>query len=68
MRERAPEPSTNHWGREHSYRGDQDAYFNLHGGTRRTGHDRRPEELSSGCIRLFNQDIMDLYNRVAARR
>lgn len=43
------------------YRDNQDTYYRLHGtvepwtiGTK----------VSSGCIRLLNQDIMDLYNRV----
>ena len=43
------------------YRGNQDTYFRLHG-------TNDPEtigtKVSSGCIRLFNQDIVDLYNRV----
>ncbi len=43
------------------YRDGRDTYFRLHG-------TNEPESIghavSSGCIRLFNQDIMDLYNRV----
>jgi lipoprotein-anchoring transpeptidase ErfK/SrfK len=43
------------------YRGGRDTYFRLHGTT-------EPETIgtavSSGCIRLLNQDILDLYNRV----
>ena len=43
------------------YRGNKDTYFRLHG-------TNEPEtigdKVSSGCIRLFNQDIIDLYNRV----
>jgi lipoprotein-anchoring transpeptidase ErfK/SrfK len=43
------------------YRGGTDTYFRLHGTT-------EPESIghavSSGCIRLFNHDIIDLYNRV----
>lgn len=43
------------------YRGGTDTYFRLHGTT-------EPETIgsavSSGCIRLFNHDIIDLYNRV----
>jgi lipoprotein-anchoring transpeptidase ErfK/SrfK len=43
------------------YRGNKDTDFRLHGTT-------EPETIgtrvSSGCIRLFNQDIIDLYNRV----
>lgn len=43
------------------YRGGKDTHFRLHGTT-------EPESIghavSSGCIRLLNQDIIDLYNRV----
>ena len=43
------------------YRGHQDTDFRLHGTI-------EPEtigtKVSSGCIRLFNHDIIDLYNRV----
>jgi lipoprotein-anchoring transpeptidase ErfK/SrfK len=43
------------------YRDGRDTFFRLHGttepGTIGTA-------VSSGCIRLFNQDIIDLYNRV----
>ncbi len=43
------------------YRDGHDTYFRLHGTT-------EPESIgtavSSGCIRLFNQDIIDLYDRV----
>ncbi len=43
------------------YREGHDTFFRLHGTT-------EPETIgqavSSGCIRLFNQDIIDLYNRV----
>ena len=43
------------------YVGDRDSYFRIHG-------TNEPEtigtEVSSGCIRMFNQDIIDLYNRV----
>ena len=43
------------------YRNGHDTYFRLHGTT-------EPETIgqavSSGCIRLFNQDIIDLYGRV----
>src|SRR5208283_4821370 len=43
------------------YRGNQDTYFRLHG-------TNEPETIgtavSSGCIRLFNHDVIDLYNRV----
>ncbi len=44
------------------YRGNKDTYFRLHG-------TNEPETIgtavSSGCIRLFNHDIIDLYNRVS---
>jgi len=43
------------------YRGDKDTHFRLHG-------TNEPESIgtavSSGCIRLFNHDIIDLHNRV----
>lgn len=43
------------------YRDGRDTYFRLHGTS-------EPESIggavSSGCIRLFNHDIIDLYNRV----
>ncbi|MCF8476943.1 MAG: L,D-transpeptidase [Pseudolabrys sp.] len=43
------------------YRNGRDTYFRLHGTT-------EPETIgsavSSGCIRLFNQDIIDLFDRV----
>lgn len=43
------------------YRDGHDTFFRLHGTT-------EPESIgqavSSGCIRLFNQDIIDLYNRI----
>jgi lipoprotein-anchoring transpeptidase ErfK/SrfK len=43
------------------YREGHDTFFRLHGTT-------EPESIgqavSSGCIRLFNQDIIDLYNRI----
>ena len=43
------------------YRNGQDSHFRLHGTT-------EPETIgtavSSGCIRLVNQDVIDLYNRV----
>ena len=44
------------------YQGERDTLFRIHGTT-------EPETIgsavSSGCIRLINQDIVDLYNRVA---
>jgi lipoprotein-anchoring transpeptidase ErfK/SrfK len=43
------------------YRDNEDTHFRLHGTT-------EPQSIgkavSSGCIRLFNQDIIDLYKRV----
>ena len=43
------------------YRDGHDTFFRLHG-------TNEPESIghavSSGCIRLFNQDIIDLYDRV----
>jgi lipoprotein-anchoring transpeptidase ErfK/SrfK len=43
------------------YQGDRDTMFRIHGTT-------EPETIgnavSSGCIRLINQDIVDLYSRV----
>lgn len=43
------------------YRGKRDTYFRIHGtvDVRSIGR-----ATSAGCIRLFNQDIIDLYNRV----
>jgi lipoprotein-anchoring transpeptidase ErfK/SrfK len=43
------------------YRDNRDTHFRLHGTTepRSIG-----KAVSSGCIRLFNQDIIDLYDRV----
>ena len=43
------------------YRGNQDTDFRLHGTNE---PDTIGTKVSSGCIRLFNQDIIDLYNRV----
>ena len=42
------------------YRGNQDTDFRLHGTNE---PDTIGTKVSSGCIRLFNQDIIDLYNR-----
>ncbi|MDB5655687.1 MAG: L,D-transpeptidase [Tardiphaga sp.] len=43
------------------YQGDRDTMFRIHGTTEpeTIGH-----AVSSGCIRLMDQDIIDLYNRV----
>ncbi|MBC7584936.1 L,D-transpeptidase [Tardiphaga sp. vice352] len=43
------------------YQGDRDTMFRIHGTTEPAtiGH-----AVSSGCIRLMNQDIIDLYSRV----
>jgi lipoprotein-anchoring transpeptidase ErfK/SrfK len=43
------------------YQGDRDTLFRLHGTTEPWSIG---EAVSSGCIRLFNQDIIDLFNRV----
>ena len=43
------------------YRGGRDSYFRIHGTIQNEsiGH-----ATSAGCIRLFNQDAMDLYERI----
>ncbi|MBM6594259.1 L,D-transpeptidase [Microvirga sp. BT291] len=43
------------------YQGDTDTMYRLHGTTEPWSIG---EAVSSGCIRLFNQDIIDLFNRV----
>jgi lipoprotein-anchoring transpeptidase ErfK/SrfK len=43
------------------YVGDRDSHFRIHGTNEPT---TIGTAVSSGCIRLFNQDIIDLYNRV----
>ena len=43
------------------YRDGEDTYFRLHGTNE---PDTIGTAASSGCIRLVNQDIIDLYNRV----
>jgi lipoprotein-anchoring transpeptidase ErfK/SrfK len=43
------------------YAGDRDTLYRLHGTTEPMSIG---EAVSSGCIRMFNQDIIDLYNRV----
>jgi len=43
------------------YEGDKDTLYRLHGTTEPWSIG---QAVSSGCIRLFNQDIIDLYNRV----
>ena len=43
------------------FRGNQDTYFRLHGTNE---PETIGEKVSSGCIRLFNHDIIDLYDRV----
>ena len=45
------------------YVGDRDSYFRIHGTNEPT---TIGSAVSSGCIRMFNQDIIDLYNRVPA--
>ena len=42
------------------YRGNQDTHFRLHGTNEPSTIGTK---VSSGCIRLFNHDIIDLYNR-----
>jgi hypothetical protein len=43
------------------YRGGRDTMFRIHG----TGdYTSIGKATSAGCIRLYNQDIIDLYNRV----
>ena len=44
------------------YRGSRDTYFRIHGTIDNASIGRAT---SAGCIRLFNQDALDLYNRVA---
>lgn len=43
------------------YQGDRDTLFRIHGTTEPWSIGKA---VSSGCIRLLNQDIIDLYNRV----
>lgn len=43
------------------YIGGRDTLYRIHGTTE---PDTIGDAVSSGCIRLLNQDIMDLYNRV----
>lgn len=43
------------------YVGDKDTLYRLHGTSEQASIGRA---VSSGCIRLFNQDIIDLYSRV----
>ncbi len=43
------------------YRGGRDTYFRIHGTVQNESIGRAT---SAGCIRLFNQDAIDLYNRV----
>lgn len=43
------------------YRGGRDTYFRIHGTADNSSINRAT---SAGCIRLFNQDAIDLYNRV----
>jgi lipoprotein-anchoring transpeptidase ErfK/SrfK len=44
------------------YVGERDSYFRIHGTNEPA---TIGSAVSSGCIRLFNQDIIDLYNRVS---
>jgi lipoprotein-anchoring transpeptidase ErfK/SrfK len=41
--------------------GDRDTLYRIHGTTE---PDTIGTNVSSGCIRMFNQDVIDLYNRV----
>lgn len=43
------------------YVGDRDSYFRIHGTNEPA---TIGSAVSSGCIRLFNQDIIDLYSRI----
>lgn len=43
------------------YQGDKDTLYRLHGTSDQASIGRA---MSSGCIRLFNQDVIDLYERV----
>ncbi|MEF2551714.1 L,D-transpeptidase [Aurantimonas sp. A2-1-M11] len=43
------------------YRGGQDTYYRIHGTNEPSTIGR---SVSSGCIRMFNQDVIDLENRV----
>ena len=43
------------------YRNGRDTYFRIHGTSE---YDSIGRATSAGCIRLFNQDIIDLYGRV----
>lgn len=43
------------------YRGGRDTYFRIHGTVQNSSIG---QATSAGCIRLFNQDAIDLYNRI----
>jgi lipoprotein-anchoring transpeptidase ErfK/SrfK len=43
------------------YVGNRDSYFRIHGTNEPT---TIGSAVSSGCLRMFNQDVIDLYNRV----
>ena len=43
------------------YRGGRDTYYRIHGTNEPSTIGR---SVSSGCIRMFNQDVIDLENRV----
>ncbi|WP_291667517.1 L,D-transpeptidase [Bosea sp. (in: a-proteobacteria)] len=45
------------------YQGDRDTLYRIHGTSEPWSIGK---SMSSGCIRLFNQDIIDLYSRVPA--
>lgn len=44
------------------YQGDRDTLFRIHGTNEPWSIG---EQVSSGCVRLLNEDIVDLYNRVS---
>jgi lipoprotein-anchoring transpeptidase ErfK/SrfK len=44
------------------WQGNQDTYYRMHGTTEPWTIGSR---VSSGCIRMINQDAIDLYNRTA---
>jgi lipoprotein-anchoring transpeptidase ErfK/SrfK len=43
------------------YQGDRDTMYRIHGTSEPWSIG---QSVSSGCIRMFNQDIIDLYSRV----
>ena len=45
------------------YQGDRDTLYRIHGTNE---PNTIGQAVSSGCIRMMNQDVIDLYRRVAA--